>query len=246
VVLSNSNTYTGGTRVSAGTLQITGATQATTSITFDSGGVLGLTLGSHVTAASAAVNLTGGAVRVTGTPASPSHTLLIALSITGTPALASPVPGYQLEVAGNELRLVESPVVTNGYPEWSDGTAFDADTNGDGVTNGIAWVLGAAGPDIVASGLLPTMDNHSDANYFIFTYRRTDEANLDSDTTITVQYGTSLTTWTKATHDGDDIIIIPTNDFYGTDPGIDKVQVKIKKSLATGGKLFARLHAEHP
>ena len=30
---------------------------------------------------------------------------------------------------------------------------------------------------------------------------------------------------------------------YGTNPGIDKVEVKIKRTLAPGGKLFVRLSA---
>jgi hypothetical protein len=36
------------------------------------------------------------------------------------------------------------------------------------------------------------------------------------------------------------VIITSSNDFYGA--GVDKVEVKIRRTLATGDKLFARLH----
>jgi hypothetical protein len=38
------------------------------------------------------------------------------------------------------------------------------------------------------------------------------------------------------------VIITPTNDFFGASPGVDKVEVKIRRTLAVGGKLFARLN----
>jgi fibronectin-binding autotransporter adhesin len=159
VILSNSNTYTGGTLVSEGMLVLTGATQATTAITFSSNSSLGLVIGSPVTAASAAVNLSNGRIAVTGTPTNPSHTLLSALSINGTPVLASPVPGYQLQVIGNQLQL--NQIITDPYTVWSGGAAFDADANGDGVDNGLAFLLGAANVDVNATSLLPAVTQSS-------------------------------------------------------------------------------------
>ena len=130
-----------------------------------------------------------------------------------------------------------------GYASWSGGAAFDADANSDGVDNGMAWVLGAANPSADAIGLLPTFDVTTDPAYFIFTYRRADSAFNDPNTTITMQYGSDLAGWTTAVHDGSNIIITPTDDFYGVSPGVDKVEVKIKKTLAVGGKLFGRLNS---
>ena len=43
-------------------------------------------------------------------------------------------------------------------------------------------------------------------------------------------------------HDGTNVIITPTNSFYGTNPRIDKVEVKIKRTLAVGSRLFMRLN----
>ena len=128
------------------------------------------------------------------------------------------------------------------YVAWAGGAAFGGDANNDGVANGLAWVLGATDKNANALPLLPTMDNTSDPDFFIFTYRRDDDANTDPNTTIKAEYGSTLAAWTPAVHDGTDIIITPTDEGAGV--GIDLVQVKIRRTLAVGGKLFARLKAE--
>jgi autotransporter-associated beta strand protein len=110
LTLSAANSYTGSTTIAAGTLVITGATQATSSIAFTAGS-LGLNTGGTVTASRAAIDLTNGTITVAGSTGDSSYTLLTAASITGTPVLAAPVPGYELQVidgATDELRLVQS------------------------------------------------------------------------------------------------------------------------------------------
>ncbi len=129
------------------------------------------------------------------------------------------------------------------FATWAGaGVAFDADANNDGVDNGMAWVLGALDKDANAIALLPTLDNTTDPDFFIFTYRRDDDANTDPKTTIKVEYGSDLAGWTPAVA-GADIIITPTDDGAGV--GIDLVQVKIRRTLAVDGKLFARLNVEN-
>ncbi len=87
-----------------------------------------------------------------------------------------------------------------------------------------------------------TFDNTTDPTYFIFTYRRTNAANTDSITTIAMEYGGTLGSWTTATAGPNNIITVG-DDFYGVSPaGIDKVEVKINRSLAVDGKLFGRLN----
>ena len=89
------------------------------------------------------------------------------------------------------------------------------------------------------------MDNTSDPDYFIFTYRRKDDASTDPNTTITAEYSTTLGSWTTAV-DNADIDIIVTDNHYSVTPGVDRVEVKLKRStLAPGGKLFARLKSVH-
>lgn len=237
--LNQSNTYTGTTAIDGGTLTITGATQATSAITFSGGGVLGLdTATPTVNAASATVDFTGQSVLVTGPTVDPSYTLLTASSITGTPTLATPIPGKTLQVfGGNQLRLVNSGA--SPYTTWSGGAAANIDTNNDGILNGVAWVVGAANPSATATAQAPTQDNTSDPDFFIFNFRRSDAALADSNTAIKVEYGSTLTGWTPAVA-GPDIIITPTNDFYAV--GTDKVEVKIRRTLAVNNKLFARLN----
>ena len=241
LTLAGSNTYTGTTAINGGTLALTGATQATTAITFTGDASLGLVAGSPVTAAAAAVNFTNGKIAVTGTPAGPSVTLLTALSFTGTPVLAADVPGYELEVAGNQLLLTQ--VATDPFATWSGGGAFDADANGDGIDNGLAWLLGAPDKNATANHLLPAFDSTSDPAWFTFTFRRADAADLDPGTTIAVEYSNGLTGWTTAV-DNDDIDIIETDNHHSASPGIDRVEVKFKRSaFGSGGRFFARLKA---
>jgi hypothetical protein len=124
-----------------------------------------------------------------------------------------------------------------GYGTWSGGPAADIDTNGDGVQNGVAWALGAADPNANAIGLLPALDNTTDPTYLLFTFNRSDEANDDPNTAITVEYGNDLVGWTTAVDDNDNVEIEVT-------PGTptDAVVVKLKRStLGATGKIFARL-----
>lgn len=125
------------------------------------------------------------------------------------------------------------------YAAWSGGAAFGSDANGDGVTNGIAWVLGTTDVHMPARQLLPVIDHTTEPDYLIFTYRRKADAHSDANTTIKVEYGSDLVGWTEAAA-GEHVIITTTADVA---PGIDSVKVKIHRSLATGEKLFARLHA---
>jgi autotransporter-associated beta strand protein len=158
--LSLSNTYTGTTTVSAGTLVISGATQATSAITVASGATLGLDLAKPITAANAAVTL-GGKLLVTGEPTEPSYTLLTAASITGAPVLATPIEGYTLVVDGNALKLNSGGAPT-GFAAWqaANGTAggLGDDHDNDGVDNGTEYFI--YGP-VASSGFtaLPSVVN---------------------------------------------------------------------------------------
>jgi fibronectin-binding autotransporter adhesin len=161
-VLTGDNSYTGATAINGGTLVITGATQATTSITFG-GGVLGLTTATTVNAASATVDFTGQQVLVTGATGSPSYTLLSASSITGSaPTLAAgSVSGYELQVVGNDLRLVQTGAPT-GFAAWqaanSTSGGLDEDHDNDGVDNGTEYFLGGTS-DTTGFTALPGVDN---------------------------------------------------------------------------------------
>jgi autotransporter-associated beta strand protein len=226
VILSNTctGTYTGPTTVSAGTLRCDRpeALSGSSAISISGTGKMNLNYAGTKTVASLSL---GGAAQTTpgtyGSVASGATFQSDTWFTTGSTGT--------LTIAGG-----------SSFDSWSGGAAFDADANNDGVKNGLAWVLGAADKDANALGLLPLSNNTTDPTYFIFTYRRADAANTDSNTTIAVEYGSDLSGWTTATA-GPNIIITPTDNFYGSSPGVDKVEVKINRSLAVGGKLFARL-----
>ena len=157
------------------------------------------------------------------------------------------------DLNGNPLdtstAILDDTVITVeavGYTSWADGfpglTASDPslDFDGGGLETGLEWVLGGdptdPGDDVT---ITPTFDNTSDPDFFIFTYRRSDEANDDPNTTIAVKYGSDLVNWTDAVAGTDVEISV---DADGAAIGIDLVEVKIRRTLAVDGKLFARLN----
>ena len=242
ITLSGLNTYTGATAINGGTLFLTGATQATTAITTGASGSLGLAIASPVTAASAAVSLTSGTVTVTGTPSAPSYTLLTALSITGTPILAAPVPDYELQVSGNQLRLVQ---VLSAYATWAATNAPTgnpgADFDNDGVSNAIEFLLGGDKntPDIAK---LPTISANG-ANV-VFTFIRA-QASIAPTTTVTVELGTTLATWPtsyavpdSATNNNPGITVSKNSPASGLDT------ITLTVPIAPDTTKFARLKVE--
>lgn len=171
-----------------------------------------------------------GSAAVTGTPG--------ALTVNGSGAAKPP----SLAVIGGQLVLT----VPLDYPGWAAGfpTLTDISSNldfdGGGLTTGIEWIVG--GDPTLASddaGNTPTFDN-SDPTYFKFIFKRRDAAATDSATTIVVEYGSNLSGWRNTTANGvaDGVITDASVDLGG---GFHQVTVSIPKSLAVGGKLFARL-----
>lgn len=94
-----------------------------------------------------------------------TYTLITYNTLSGTlpasglsGAIGTGVNGIlQLNTVSKTLELVLSGLPsTNPYETWAiGGVAFDADTNSDGVDNGMAWLLGAANPSENALNKLP-------------------------------------------------------------------------------------------
>jgi hypothetical protein len=85
--------------------------------------------------------------------------------------------------------------------------------------------------------LLPTVT--ADASHLIFTFRLTDASAAFAPY---VQYGSDLSVWTTAVHNvpvESPVIITTENDAIET--GIDRVTVKIPRTLANGNRVFVRL-----
>jgi hypothetical protein len=114
------------------------------------------------------------------------------------------------------------------------------DFDGGGLATGLEWVLGGDPTDASDdTGIMPTLDNSSDPDFVIFTYRRTAEAHTDANTTIAVECVNEPAGWTEAVA-GANIVITATAD--GADPGIDLAEIKIRRTLAGNDRLFARLN----
>ena len=145
-----------------------------------------------------------------------------------------------------EFLAADTPVVANPYTTWlatfpglSDpDPALDFDNGG--LATALEWVLGGDPADPSDDkGLAPTFDN-SDPEKFVFSFKRRDGAQADANTSIAVQYSTSLApeSWVAATAGVDGVTIDDTNV---PEAGFQTVAVLIPKALALDGKLFVRL-----
>jgi fibronectin-binding autotransporter adhesin len=222
LLLNGANTYAGDTRVDAGRLTLaTAALADTADVYIASGAVLNLTHGTNDTVRSLFVNGTGLAPGTYNATTHPG-------TITGSGSLV-------VTTAGGSA--YDSWASANGIA----GAGADADSDGDGIDNGIEFIIGGdpSGPGSDSNALLPTLT--TDANYLNFAFRRTDAAAAYDPY---VQYGSTLAGWTEAQGGVGGVIISEDNDFFGT--GIDRVTVKIPRTLAVGGKLFAQLRVDIP
>lgn len=231
VLLSN-NQYTGNTTVTAGVLTLGAATlgdSTTISIANAAGTKLDLPHGQSDTVA---VLLINGVPQAAGTYGSS-----VSAATNKDDNRFSGTGMLNVTTGGNAY---QSWAAANGIP----GASPTADSDNDGIPNGIEFVIGGHpnGPG-ADSSLLPTFSS-SDPAYFDFVFRRSDDsAGFDP----YVEYGSDLSGWTTA-EPGEPTLnpvqIDETDDFYGE--GIDQVTVRIPKALGTGAKLFARLRVDIP
>lgn len=146
---------------------------------------------------------------------------------------------WSVQQNGNLLELVYT--LGTPYDAWEtangiSGAGADTDSDGDGISNGIEFVIGGdpSGPNSDSNPLLPTIT--TDATYLNFVFRRTDDsASFDP----SVSYSTNLAAWTEAQGGVDGVVIDEVADGFGS--GIDQVTVRIPKALGPSGKLFAKL-----
>ncbi len=149
---------------------------------------------------------------------------------------------WTVQLNGNSVELVYTAGSGTPYSNWAaangiPGATADEDSDGDGVANGIEFVIGGdpSGPGSDSNALLPTVA--TDAEFVSFTFRRTDEAAGENPY---VQYSLTLDgTWTDAETGVNGVTVEEINNGFGT--GIDSVTVKVPRSLAVDGKIFLRL-----
>jgi alpha-galactosidase len=149
-----------------------------------------------------------------------------------------------------ELTVADPSSAGNPFDDWAGGFDDLTDANpvldfdNGGLATALEWVFGGDPSDPSDdSDLAPAIDTTSDPDgKVLFTFRRRIEARDDDRTSIVVQYGSNLTDWTAATHQGNapgqiTITVIPDPE----DPGFEFVTVALPPTLTDTGSLFVRL-----
>ncbi len=155
LILKGTNTYTGTTTVSQGTLALVGGSQSSP-ITVSNGAFLAFDVASPTTSTNTYNLNAGSKIKIIGTPTESSYTLTTSSGITGITGntnLDVLIPGYDLVVEGTSL-ILKKP---SGYVTWAAingaGANLDEDHDGDSVPNGIEYFFG--GPNGNTTGLTP-------------------------------------------------------------------------------------------
>ena len=221
----------------AGTLNITAVSPAIATINLGTGGTLAFADSSAITWASGTLNITGtfvsgSSIRFGATAGGLTGTQLTQITINGVSG------SYTLSPTGFLLSGAADPFAT-----WSGGAGFNVDTNNDGINNGLAWLLGAANPNVNANSLLPVVTQTSGSLKMTFEML---PASARDGAKLFVEHSSNLgisDPWTgvqvpDATGGSAPVTFV----IGGTNP-LD-VEVTISFSDAAAGKLFGRLRAE--
>ena len=138
--------------------------------------------------------------------------------------------------------------VMTAYKAWAGSVTFDADTNNDGVANGLAWLLGAAGPTANASALLPKPTHEGGKLAIVFRCLKTAKR---GGAVLKLQYSNDLSqadAWTSheaVVPDADSTVngVVFTTS-ANANPDLINVRAEIPADTASpSGKLFCRLYS---
>ena len=225
VEFAAANTHTGSTKVIAGKLVLTAANALAAASTLDLAAGSSVVLDFEGTQRVTAL-VVGGSALPDGTYGN-GGTAHAAISGTGT--------------------LVVGP--SDPYASWAtlhgiDGAGADGDSDGDGIANGIEFILAAdpSGPDSNSMGLMPSLA--TDATTMTFVFRCREDALEFAD----VEYDEDLAdTWTTAVDGTGGVTIAVLEGVYANDPiddtPVSQVTVTIPRAVA---KKFARLVGNFP
>jgi autotransporter-associated beta strand protein len=233
LTLTGINTYTGNTTVNAGTLSITSASLADAStVTIANSAMLNLNFDQWGDVSDTVANL------IIGTTQMPAGVY----GATGSGATS---------IDDTHFSGVGTLTVTSGgspYDTWATGSeSFNGDANGDGVQDGLAFLLGAATPGTNATGLLPTVSKNGTG--LVMTFDCLSAANRGT-AVLDLQHSGDLgltDAWAAALVPGTEPLTVTVSgvDFVTTANGaLIHVAATIPSSgNDLAGKLFGRLKA---
>jgi uncharacterized repeat protein (TIGR02543 family) len=203
---------------------------------------------------------TGGAVPVDGNAYAPAATVTV-LGNTGNLVKTNFVfTGWNTLANGQGTHYEPAATFAMGganvtlyaewktpYQLWAGAAAFGDDANGDGVTNGLAFLLGAANPTANVTNLLPTVAEDDGKLIMTFQVRNADKRGA---ATLSLQHSSDLgvsDNWTTVsipeTSGG------PTSGVtFTVTPGnpLNTVVASIAASEAQASKLFGRVISTNP
>ena len=186
----------------------------------------------------------GGTGGFTGTSGSFTAGVLTGVSVTPTVA-GSNLTFTVDDDTGPSVGSITITTIQTQYQAWAGGALFNDDANGDGVDNGLAFLLGAGGPNDNAVGLLPTVTESGGDLVMEFDMRN---AASRGTATLSIEHSSNLDLgdpWeTTLVPDVDNTLNDIVFDISGTGPL--GVHATIPASKAADGKLFGRLKANQP
>jgi hypothetical protein len=153
--------------------------------------------------------------------------------------------GQRSNTAFNGFQLIGiATAQPNAYESWAgSGVPFDGDLNGDGVANGLAFLLNATGPNANALDKLATVSEDDDGLVLTFQTLTTTARGTAQ---LMLEYSTSLapSSWTTVSVPGTAGDFTDGNvSFTLTGTGPLDVTATISAAASNNGKLFARLKA---
>ena len=191
----------------------------------------------------------GGTGGFTGTSLSFTAGVLSGVSVTPSNAGSNLTFTVTDGVSGQTGSTTITTIQTQ-YEAWAGGADFDADTNGDGVKNGMAWLLGASDKNVSALGKLPTVTQSG--GDLVLNFNCLPVA-ARGGATLKVAHSTNLGSWATTANvvpDADNAV--PDNNVTfvvgagpAGPPALNSVTATID-SAAARGKLFGRLEATQP
>jgi hypothetical protein len=138
-----------------------------------------------------------------------------------------------------------------GFSEWMGGydhsAGPDMDSDGDTIGNAVEFVIGGNPVNHADNDLLPTLamvnadpdGNSIYEDYLVFTYRRTDMAKYDPQTTIIVEWAANTVgAWSDVSMAPG---VVTIEEKVAAEAGVDLVNVYIPRALSSEGKMFVRL-----